>query len=412
MEYPFWRDLKEADPCRFFSPDPLHQNTIFLQAHLLLQWIPTWVRDYDSRLAVLQPLIGEKHFPKGFTRFKQHTGKESKSLTRTILPLLAGCPSVNVDCQRAVRGLIHYSYLLRYPSHTTKTLRYLQDAIRDFHRYKHHIAATGVRDGIRQNNEFNIPKIELMHHTARLIKLHGSAEQNSTEQPETQHIYDLKRQFPRTNKKDFAPQICNLLTRRDSFRFYTPWIEWRSIVEDANAQGPVELQAAEEKATQHMIGRIGPKPVRDIFKTTESTLCTETTAIQLGQKPSMKELGKRAAELLYELPNFFDDLRRYFLSDSRTSDSRLPFDTINTWFKIRIQLRDPQDADYVLDPVTVQAKPPKTQGDITIPGRYNFVMLHRDAAAGETSRQGEFGIQGIVLVIRRSFGFPFFFFFT
>ena len=113
----------------------------------------------------------------------------------------------------------------------------------------------------------------------------------------------------------------------------------------------------------------------------------------------MKELKTQYAKVLYGLPNFIDDLRRYFLTEPRTSDTRLPFDTIDTWFKIRIQLRDPQDAEYVLDPVTVQAMPPKTEGDVTNPGRYNFVMLHRDTVACETSNQGEFGIQGIVSIL-------------
>ena len=104
-----------------------------------------------------------------------------------------------------------------------------------------------------------------------------------------------------------------------------------------------------------------------------------------------------SVQALYGLPNFIDDLRRYFLRGfemRHTTD--LPFDTVNTWSKMRLQLKDPQDTDIVLNPYTIQALPPKRAGEIVYSGRYNFVLIRRSTAVDHILAEsgGNFGIQG------------------
>ena len=117
-------------------------------------------------------------------------------------------------------------------------------------------------------------------------------------------------------------------------------------------------------------------------------------------------------QTLYGLPNFVDDIRQYFLKDLeiyRTHDD-LSFDTVTTWSQIRIQLKDPQDADIVLDPITVQAMPPKKEGQSTVPGRYNFVLFRRGTPIlSETLGQGDFGIQGKIQIFTCSLFSSYFF---
>ena len=398
IDKPFWRDWLCSDPCLFLAPDALHQWHKFFNDHCL-EWAKKWLgeEEFDRQLSVLQPLVGRRHFAEGFTRFKQHTGKETKDLERVFLPVIAGHESITEGIMVAMRALLDFIYLARYGSHSTSTLRYLDKALRDFHRNKRHVAASGVRSGVKQNNEFHIPKVELMQHVRRLIVLLGSAPQFSSEQTERCHIDMAKHPYKATNRKDYVKQMCQFLDREEKTRLFSPLTEWQSIIKSSEPQGSAVSQAAREEAFQRLIGCYLPTPVRNIFRTTVSTLCTETTAIQLGRKPDMRELPCLGMQSLYELPNLIDDLRRYFLRGFEMRHTTyLPFNTVNTWSKMRLQLKDPQDTDIVLSPYTIQALPPKRAGEIVYSGRYNFVLIRRSTVVDRILAEsgGNFGIQG------------------
>ena len=206
-----------------------------------------------------------------------------------------------------------------------------------------------------------------------------------------------KHPYKATNRKDYAKQMCWYLDREEKTRFFSLLAEWLSIMGSSDPKPPDELQTARQKAFQSLIGRSLPTPVRNIFRMKASTLFTETTAFQLGQRPSMQRLPICDVQTLYGLPNFVDDIRQYFLKDLeiyRTHDD-LSFDTVTTWSQMRIQLKDPQDADIVLNPITVQAMPPRRENQSTVPGRYNFVLFRRGTPIlSEILGQGDFGIQG------------------
>ena len=190
--------------------------------------------------------------------------------------------------------------------------------------------------------------------------------------------------------------MCWYLDREEKTRFFSLLAEWQSIVENCDPQGPDLLQLTQQNVFHHLVGPSLPTPVRDIFKATVCTVCTETTAFQLGRKPSMQKLPFHDVQTLYGLPNFTDDLRQYFLRDlGMYTTHDLPFKTVTTWSQMRVQLKDPQDTDMILNPITVQAVPPKREGESTLPGRYNFVLFRpRTPVPGEISDQGDFGIQG------------------
>ena len=184
----FWRNWLWAEPPFFLAPDALHQLHKLFIDHLV-----NWARqllgaeEFDRRLSMLQPRIGARHFRSGFFRYKQHTGSDAKHLESVFLVLIAGHERVTEGILSAVRAFLDVVYLAQYDSHSTETLRYLREKLEEFHDNLNEVSASGVRNGARQNGEFNIPKFELLQHVERLVKLLGSALQYSSEQTERCH---------------------------------------------------------------------------------------------------------------------------------------------------------------------------------------------------------------------------------
>ena len=193
MNTPFWRDWPHADPSLFLAVDTLHQTVKFLSDHLV-EWGTSLLKndEFDRRLALLQPRVGFRHFPNGYTRFKQHTGKETKELLSVFIGIVAGHENITDGVMIAMRSLIEFFLMEQYQSHSEETLGYLQSALDTFHQHKQHIADAGLRAGPQRRNNFNIPKLEQKHHVVRLIQLLGSAPQFSTEQIERSHITAVK----------------------------------------------------------------------------------------------------------------------------------------------------------------------------------------------------------------------------
>ena len=141
------------------------------------------------------------------------------------------------------------------------------------------------------------------------------------------------------------------------------------------------------EAFQRIAGAFLPKPVRDVFLA-KTPLLSETTAFQLAQKPHLTEISLSDVQSLYEVPNFVYDLRKYILGAGGSQGTNLPFESIRSWWRVRLQLRDPQDPTQVLPPLTVQACPPTERGDNAI---YNFVLLRNDETARFNTRN-DFGL--------------------
>ena len=210
VDRPFWRDWLHSDPSLFLAPDALHQWHKLFMDHPI-EWAKSWLgpEELDRRLKVVQPLVGFRHFRNGYSRFKQHTGKEAKDLARIYIGIIFGHERVTDGILRASRGFLDFLCLCcDYDSHSDATIKYLQDALKRFHDNKQHIANSGVRNGPRQKGEFNIPKLEQMQHVARFIKLLGSIPQFSSEQTERLHIEMAKIPFRASNKRAHAEQMC------------------------------------------------------------------------------------------------------------------------------------------------------------------------------------------------------------
>ncbi len=247
----FWRDWKFACPSQFLAPDALHQWHKFFEEHIL-KWTKSIIGDnaeIDHRYMALQKLVGRRHFSRGFTSFKQHTCRESRELQSSFIAIISGIKGISPGILRAYRALLDFYYLAQYETHSTKTLLRLQQALRRFHANKKYIAATGVRDGPQMRGKFNIKKIELMHHVYRLILLLGTTPQYSTDQSELLHIPMAKVPYKATNKKDYAPQICRFLDRREKIYLFVLYIEWKK---NALAQTPATTSSQAPSTSQFL----------------------------------------------------------------------------------------------------------------------------------------------------------------
>ena len=127
-----------------------------------------------------------------------------------------------------MRAFLDFLYLAQYDSHSTSTLKYLENALETFHRHKNAIADSGVCQGAQRRDAFNIPKLELMHHVKRLVELLGSTPQFSSEQVERCHIKMAKHPYEATNRKSYAAQMCRYLDRGERIRMFSTLLEYHS----------------------------------------------------------------------------------------------------------------------------------------------------------------------------------------
>ena len=102
-------------------------------------------------------------------------------------------------------------------------------------------------------------------------------------------------------------------------------------------------------------------------------------------------LSPQDIQNMYELPHFQNDLHRFLYDRTYIAPwhAITPVACISTWSRVRMQLKDPQDVKRVLPPVTVEASPPMSKGKTFRAGRYNFVLLQRDAGIEDIGIQGD-----------------------
>ena len=222
---PFWRKWFGADPSDFYVPDALHQWFKFFIDHVWKWGLALLGKEeMDKRLSVLQQVVGYRHFGRGVTRFKQHTGREQRDLMRYFVAIIAGHPKVSTRNLIAFRAFIDFVYIAQYKSHSAQTLQYLEDALKRFH--AHLPSLSHLRNGKLMKGLFLIPKLELMHNVVRSAKSLGSSDQFNSEQVEKGHIIFAKVPYKSTNKKDYASQMCRYTDRQEKIRLFDEYLEW------------------------------------------------------------------------------------------------------------------------------------------------------------------------------------------
>ncbi|KDQ20398.1 hypothetical protein BOTBODRAFT_100224 [Botryobasidium botryosum FD-172 SS1] len=226
VQHPFWEELPYTNIFRSITPDILHQLYQGVIKHLVL-----WLRkaygddEIDARCRRLPPNHSLRFFKKGISSLSRITGKEHRDMCRILLGLIIDLPLPGGlhpgRLVTAVRSLLDFLHLARYPIHSDATLKLLDKALDDFHANK----AIFIQLGIRDN--FDLPKLHFLKHYLLAIKIFGTLDNYNTEYTERLHIDFAKDAYRATNHRDEYPQMARWLMRKEKVSKHQKFIDWR-----------------------------------------------------------------------------------------------------------------------------------------------------------------------------------------
>ncbi|KAI0737930.1 hypothetical protein C8Q80DRAFT_1222642 [Daedaleopsis nitida] len=224
--HPFWEELPYTNIFYAITPDILHQLYQGVVKHLV-----AWLKEaygpaeIDARCRRLPPNHNLRHFSKGISSLSRVTGKEHQDISRILLGLIIGLPLSNgvssARLVRATRALLDFLYLAQYPTHTSRTLDLLGEALKSFHANKEIFVDLGIHD------HFHLPKLHSLDHYKRSIELYGTTDNYDTQYSERLHIDLAKDAYRATNRKDELSQMTIWLERKEKVQRHEKYIEWR-----------------------------------------------------------------------------------------------------------------------------------------------------------------------------------------
>jgi hypothetical protein len=233
VQEPFWLNLPFVNIYDSITPDILHQLYQGVVKHVV-NWIRMACGDVEigARCWQLPPNHHIMLFMKGITNLSCVTGSQHDQICHFLLSLILNIRlpdgTSSARLVRAVRALLDFLNLARYPIHTSETLDNLDSALRDFHDNK----LIFVDLGIRQN--FNIPKLHYIGHYRYFFERFGSGDNFNTEYTERLHIDMAKQAYRASNRKDEYPQMTAWLDRREKMMHHAKFIRWHLAASNPN----------------------------------------------------------------------------------------------------------------------------------------------------------------------------------
>ncbi|EPQ56363.1 hypothetical protein GLOTRDRAFT_25963, partial [Gloeophyllum trabeum ATCC 11539] len=225
VNHPFWQDFPFSNIHASMTPDILHQLYQGVFKHLV-----TWCQkivdpaELDACLSCLPPSFGVCHFKKGISLMMQIQGSERKDMAHVLLGCLIG--RIPQQAVTAVHGLLDFVYQAQNKTYDDETLKYLQQALDDFHD-NHHIFIKLVHI-IGLCADFNIPKFHSLLHYIEAIKLFGTTDNYNTEIFKRLHIDFAKEGWRASNHRDERPQMVHWIERQDKILSFDSYISWRT----------------------------------------------------------------------------------------------------------------------------------------------------------------------------------------
>lgn len=274
----FWR-LPHVDVADLHQPDLLHNIYLGIFRHHLMNWVQDFLKKhhrlklFDDVWCTMTAYPGFNPPSKAFREVSQWQGKEMRHFGRILLGALAAALRNPTDAQqplfqqalRCVRAITDFHLVAQQRSHTTKTLEYMDEYLRNFHAerdiflefraskttkslsttHAKHLRAdfkketwgrvsAAVKRKIESDNalylqaemqrltkahsHFNFIKMHLLNHFSASVMRFGSLPQFSTEAGETAHKEQIKDGYRRSNHIDYEMQILNYYARRHTFK--------------------------------------------------------------------------------------------------------------------------------------------------------------------------------------------------
>ncbi|KAG8730952.1 hypothetical protein FRC10_002161, partial [Ceratobasidium sp. 414] len=252
---PFWARLPHCNIYTALTPDLLHQLHKGVFREHVMAWCLKLVDkdEFNDRFKAMPSHSNLRHFAKNVSELSQTTGKEHREMEKVFIGVMAGL--IPNDVMPALRSLLDFIYYAQLPTHTTTTISWLENALRQFHDSKD----VFVQHGIRKH--FNINKLHSMMHYAQSIRELGALDGYNTEGPERLHINFAKRAYKATNRINFISQMVQYLERRERVFKFDAYLTW-AIPEYAEANRTKdEVWAAKRTPGWHIALKSPFKPV-------------------------------------------------------------------------------------------------------------------------------------------------------
>ena len=221
----YWEDLPFTNIFLTITPDLVHQLYQGVVKHLIA-WLKEayGTTEIDARCRRLPPNHSLRHFSTGISKLSRVTGKEHQDICRILLGLIIGLsPQDGVSparIERSTRALLDFLYFASYPTHTSRTLTLLDDALTRFHANKSVFVDLGIRE------HFKLPKLHFLDHYRRSIELFGTTDNYDTQYSERLHIDFVKEAYRATNRKDELSQMTIWMERKEKIERHEAYINW------------------------------------------------------------------------------------------------------------------------------------------------------------------------------------------
>lgn len=361
--HPFWMTLPFANVFLSITPDILHQ---LLQG--VLKYIIAWVAsptvfgssEIDARCRALPPNHNTTLFTNGITTLSHVSGQEHKNMCRILLGLILDLPlsggQVPSRVIKAVRAALDFLYLAQYPSHTSETLRHLDDALVRFHANKEVFIDLGTRNG------FNIPKFHSLIHYQSSITLFGTTDNYNTEQTERLHIDFAKDAYRATNRKDEYFQMTSWLERREKMQRHTAFIKRQEGGEHVRTSA----------VTPSPIGP--PAPFNGHLRMTRNPTIKAVSFDILAWKYGATDFQDELADFIARVNN---PAATAVTVRARAEDTLIPFRAVPVFHKIRFVSTGDWDHsnEDTMDAVHMRPEQLDSHGRI-VPSRFDTVLVN------------------------------------
>ncbi|KAH6912306.1 hypothetical protein BKA70DRAFT_1098303 [Coprinopsis sp. MPI-PUGE-AT-0042] len=363
IQSPFWINLPFVHIHRSITPDVLHQLYQGVLKHLIA-WIKTACGpdEIDARCRRLPPNHHIRVFLKGISHLSRVTGTEHDQILRFLLGIiidikLPGHLS-NARLLKAVRGILDFLYLAKYPVHTSTTLDQMDSALEAFHSNKDIFIQLGIR------HDFNLPKLHFIGHYRELFEIFGTSDNFNTEYTERLHIDMAKDAYRSTNSKDEYPQMTAWLDRRERILCHDKFIRRR--LGGVNADTP--LPSAQP----------GPNP-----------LLVPPRTLKMARSPSTS-VPLDDIDNLYHAQDFKLVLAKFIIHYNNPALSKrqvyrraavfhIPFQKIPVYHRVKFVSADPCAnnplAEIIVDSIHVEPARVEPHREMLIPGRFDTALI-------------------------------------